>query len=110
MKLVFDEKDKKYAEKVKSDLNNGIDVPLLIPLDNKTDFWMHFRTKEDMGINANAFLIQMISHSYVKEEFEKFGVELLEIQYSKPDTSKQAELKKSINTLIQQLNDLVASM
>ncbi len=110
MKLVFDEKDKNYAEKVKSDLENGIDVPLLIQLNNQTDFWLHFKTKEGMSINANAFLIQMASHQNIKEEFEKFGVELLEIQYTKPDTSNQTELKRTINTLIQQLNDLVASM
>lgn len=103
MKIILEDEDKKYINRVNADLKTGNDVPLFLP--RKGSYSVSFDVTDIA--KANNFLLEVVmiqSSERTKEIEEKFGVKFTSVNYFSGD-EKLNELKEYIRSFMEGLDN-----
>jgi hypothetical protein len=102
MKVILDEKDLSFIDKVNEDIKDGLNAPLFINRNDDFVYTFEF-TCTDIA-KANLFAYMMIGNSEEVKEFqETFGINVTCLNYSKGD-SKLRELKLHLKNFLDELD------
>lgn len=102
MKIVLDEKDNKYIERINYDIENG-EEPILF-CSEKRNYSVSFDVIDIA--KANNFILEIVmnpNHEHAKEIEEKIGIRFTSINYSAGD-SKLDELKHYLAEFMERIN------
>lgn len=102
MKIILNEEDQSYIDKVNQDLSNNEDCPLFINEQNKT-YTLEFECVDIA--KANNFILYMLSSNIknVKEIEDVLGINVKAINYDK-GSQQIITLKEILKNALDQLN------
>ena len=104
MKIVLDDKDKSFIDKINQDISSGENIPLFV--NQKKDYSISFKVKDIAKANAFIFGIIMNPDSErIKEIEELIGIRFTSINYSQGDF-KLHQLKEKLRMFLDELEKL----